>query len=233
MNNFNEISIKYQTDKGSESPTGAHHYSEFYDRWFSPIKDKVTDICEIGVWDGCSLKAFEEYFPNAQILGLDLDDKSYLNSDRIKTLQLDQGNALQLNEVFKFINLQNRQFDLILDDGSHNITHQQLTFGKLFSLVKPGGMYIIEDLGTSYFTLGQELYGYYTTQEEINNNTIQFLNQRPFSSPWISKEDLQYINQHIDYVITFSKTNNLPYSYKFSCVNNYPIQSITSIIIKK
>jgi hypothetical protein len=233
LDTFNTISIKYNTDKGSSSSSGGHCYSEFYDRWFSPIKEKVTDICEIGVWNGCSLKAFEEYFPNANILGLDLEDKSYLNSNRIKTLQLDQGNIDQLSETFKLLNLQNRKFDFILDDGSHDIEHQQLTFGKFFPLVKPGGFYIIEDIGSSYFNLEQNLYGYKTTQTKINNNTIQFLNQRPFSSIWISTENLNYINEHVDYVVTFSKTNNLPYTSEFSCVNHYPIQSITSIIVKK
>lgn len=230
---FNSISIKHGTDKGSESPSGAHHYSAFYDRWFSPIKNQVTSICEIGVWNGCSLKAFEEYFPNANMVGLDIEDKTYLDSDRIKTFILDQGSKNHLDEFVKLCNRSNLQFDFILDDGSHNISHQQLTFGKLFSLVKPGGMYIIEDLGTSYFTLNQELYGYYTTQEEINNNTIKFLNTRPFSSPWINKTNTEYLNQSIDYVVVFDKTNNLPYSSEFKCENQFPIRSITSIIQKK
>lgn len=230
---FNLVSIKHNTDKGSKSPSGAHHYSAFYDRWFSPIKDQVTHICEIGVWNGCSLKAFEEYFPNANMVGLDISDKTYLDSDRIKTFTLDQGRKNHLDEFVKLCNRSNIQFDFILDDGSHNISHQQLTFGKLFSLVKPGGMYIIEDLGTSYFTLNQELYGYYTTQEEINNDTIKFLNTRPFSSPWINKINTEYLNQNIDYVVVFDKTNNLPYSNEFKCENNYPIRSITSIIQKK
>jgi len=231
--NFNSVSIKHNTDKGSESPSGAHHYSAFYDRWFAPIKNQVNSICEIGVWNGCSLKAFEEYFPNANMVGLDIGDKSYLDSERIKTFVLDQGNESHLNEFIKLCNRSNLQFDFILDDGSHNIKHQQLTFGKLFSLVKPGGMYIIEDLGTSYFTLNQELYGYYTTQEEINNNTIKFLNTRPFSSPWITKENSQYIETNVDYVCIFDKINQLPYSSEFKCENNYPIRSITSIIQKK
>lgn len=230
---FNSISIKHNTDKGSESPSGAHHYSSFYDRWFSPIKDQITSICEIGVWNGCSLKAFEEYFPNANMVGLDIGDKTYLDSDRIKTFTLDQGNKNHLDEFVKLCNRSNLQFDFILDDGSHNISHQQLTFGKLFSLVKPGGMYIIEDLGSSYFTLNQELYGYYTTQEEINNDTIKFLNTRPFSSPWINKINTEYLNQNIDYVVVFDKTNNLPYSFSFKCENHSPIRSITSIIQKK
>lgn len=231
--NFDSISIKHRTDKGSKSSNGAHHYSSFYDKWFSPIKDQITNICEIGVWDGCSLKAFEEYFPNADIVGLDIKDKTYLNSERIKTFVLDQSNSTSLDLFVKTCNQTNLKFDFILDDGSHNISHQQLTFGKLFPLIKPGGIYIIEDLGSSYFRLGQELYGYHTTQEEINNNTIKFLNTRPFSSPWINKDDSKYINNNVDYICIFDKTNELPYSNQFRCKNNFPIRSITSIIQKK
>jgi len=230
---FNSVSIKHGTDKGSESPSGAHHYSAFYDKWFSPIREKVENICEIGVWNGCSLRAFEEYFPNTNIVGLDLDDKSYLDTPRTKTFILDQGKEEHLDAFVKLCNNPNLQFDFIIDDGSHNIFHQQLTFGKLFSLIKPGGFYIIEDLGSSYFNLGQNLYGYLTTQEEINNNTIKFLNTRPFSSPWINKTDTEYLNQNIDYVVVFDKSNNLPYSNIFQCKNNFPIRSITSIIQKK
>jgi hypothetical protein len=118
-----------------------------------------------------------------------------------------------------------------LDDGSHDVIHQQLTFGKFFKLVKPGGFYIIEDLGTSYFSLGESLYGYKQTQEKINNNTINFLNQRPFSSFWINKEDTEFINLNVDFISIFDKTNiNLSYSTEFKCTNNYPIRSITSMI---
>ena len=125
-------------------------------------------------------------------------------------------------------------FDLIIDDGSHVVSHQQKTFGKFFKLLRNGGIYVIEDLGSSYFQLGVELYGHVTTQEFINNNTILFLNQRPFFSPWIFEKDLDYINKNVEYVTIFDKINeSLPYSYHFECLNKQPIRSVTSIIKKK
>ena len=162
-----------------------------------------------------------------------MSDKSKHNGDGVKTQILNQGNPDELDLFISECKNNGISFDIILDDGSHDIAHQQLTFGKLFQLVKAGGIYIIEDLGSSYFSLGAVLYGNKQTQEKINNNTIQFLNQRPFSSPWISDSDIEYINNNVEYVSIFDKFNaSLTYGTDIPCVNNYPIRSITSIIIK-
>ena len=230
---FNSICNFYRTDKGDERPFG-NCYAEFYDNWFSKIRHSVTNICEIGVLDGSSLKVFHDYFPNSNIIGLDIESKKEFENERIKTLTLDQGSTKNLTDFVNECEIKNIQFDIIIDDGSHDVEHQQLTFGKLFKLVKPNGLYIIEDLGSSYFGINSDLYGYITTQTKLNNNTILFLNQRPFSSIWISSNDLDYINKNVDYVSIFDKLNDdLPYGKGFNCVNNYPIRSITSVIKKK
>jgi len=52
------------------------------------------------------------------------------------------------------------QYDIIIDDGSHFPQHQILTFQHLFSVLKPGGLYVVEDLETSYWNSpGASLYG--------------------------------------------------------------------------
>lgn len=230
---FNDICNIHGTDKGSLHPIG-NNYSNFYENWFSSIKNTATNICEIGVDGGGSLMSYYDYFNNAEIFGLDIHDKSIFDNDRIKTFILDQSNVSELDNFINYCQSNDIKFDFILDDGSHDVEHQQLTFGKLFKLIKPNGFYIIEDLGSSYFTLGTNLYGYVQTQIKINNNTIKFLNQRPFSSLWISNEDLDYINNTVEYISIFDKLNgDLPYTNQFTCENNYPIRSITSIIKKK
>lgn len=230
---FNEICNKHLCDKGDFLPSG-HGYAEFYDLWFQRNKYIATDICEIGVLDGNSIKSYCDYFPNVNVVGLDIFDKTHLDNERVRTRVIDQSSKEQLIEFVNDCNNRSLSFDVIIDDGSHDVEHQQLTFGILFKLIKPGGCYIIEDLGSSYFNLGTEHNGYRTTQTKLNNHTINFLNQRPFSSPWIANEDLNYINDRVSYVSLFDKTNpQLPYSAAFNCVNNYPIRSITSVIIKK
>lgn len=233
MNNFNYYCNLHGTDKGDLGPDG-NHYANWYENWFLHIKQTVTNILEIGVYNGGSTRAFHDYFPNANILGIDLYDKTEYENNRITTKIVDQGNSEQLDNFILECYQQNLEFDIIIDDGSHDVAHQQLTFGKLFKLVKPGGLYIIEDMCTSYFNLGVVLYGQTQTQAKIDNNTIKFLNTRPFSSIWISPLDIEHINNTIEYVSIFDRFNTTcTYLDQFSCQNNYPARSITSIIKKR
>ena len=227
---YNFYCNKNKTDKGDQLPNG-NGYAEFYQPFFEKIRFSCENILEIGIDNGYSLMTNYEFFEKSKILGLDIKNCTRFDNDRITTKILDQGNLQELESFVEYCDSNNVSFDFILDDGSHDVIHQQLTFGKFFKLVKPGGFYIIEDLGTSYFSLGESLYGYKQTQEKINSNTINFLNQRPFSSFWINEEDTEFINLNVDFVSIFDKTNrNLSYSTDFKCTNNYPIRSITSII---
>ncbi|MDA9821055.1 hypothetical protein N9C56_00790 [Paracoccaceae bacterium] len=70
--------------------------------------------------------------------------------------KIDQSNALELD---KFVATVGIKFDVILDDGSHVPEHQILTINKLWDLVEPGGIYIIEDIKTSYWKKSS-IYGY-------------------------------------------------------------------------
>jgi len=230
---YNELCNKYGTDKGNKFPNG-NCYAEFYENWFKNIKNSCEKILEIGIDFGGSLMANYEYFQNSEILALDIEDKKFLDNDRITTYVLDQNNLNEIDLFYQTLKKENIEFDLIIDDGSHIVSHQQKTFGKFFKLLKPGGLYIIEDLGSSYFTYGTELYGYSITQEFIKNDTVSFLNERPFYSPWIFENDLTYINKNVEYVTIFDKINeSIEYSYHFESVNKQPIRSITSIIKKK
>lgn len=233
MKDFNYYCNLYKTDKGDKGPNG-NHYASWYDVWFSKIREQVTDVCEIGVEHGGSLQAMADYFPNANFVGLDIQDKSKYNSERISTRILNQGDTSQLNNFIDYCNKNQTQFDIIIDDGSHDVGHQQMTFGKLFQLVKPGGLYIIEDLGTSYLEPGTNLYGFPHSQLKVNNNTISFLNERPFSSFWITENDTKYLNDNVDYVSIFDRANlTCTYKNNFKCKNGYQIRSITSIIKKR
>lgn len=232
---FNYYTNLYGGDKG-DNPICGNHYANYYEPFFKPIQEKVTNICEIGVQKGASVKTFQDYFPNAQIIGLDIGDKSQFNTSRITTQILNQSKPDQLENFVTQCEKSNIKFDIILDDGSHDIEHQQLTFGKFFKLLKPKGIYVLEDLGTSFMEVDgvSNVYGNYQTQEKLKNSTLGFLFNRPFSSPWINEVDLQYINQNVSYISTFDKLNELPYIHPpIKCINNIPLRAITSIIQKK
>ena len=140
---LDEIAIKYGTDKSSLF----HNYAIKYDKLLSQFREQFTNILEIGVQFGNSVRMWEEYFPNAIINGIDIDPncKKY-ETERIKIIIANQENETQLKELKKL-----GSFDLIIDDGSHIYKHQILTFQTLFPFLKKGGIYVVEDSVTSYW----------------------------------------------------------------------------------
>ncbi|HVO09284.1 MAG TPA: class I SAM-dependent methyltransferase [Vicinamibacteria bacterium] len=146
------LADEWGTDKG----TRGHHYTEVYDRFFSPIRQDARKVLEIGVLKGASLRMWRDYFPHAMVYGIDIEDTSSVNSDRIRTYVADQANRKQLQA---FLDAAGSDFDLILDDGGHTMEQQQVSFGYLFRHVKPGGYYVIEDVHTSLYALYHDEFG--------------------------------------------------------------------------
>jgi len=236
MDNYDYYLNSMGSDKGT-SPIGAESsangYGYLYSLIFEEYRNSATHICEIGVHEGSSLRASQAFFNSAEIHGLDIADTSQYETDRIKTHRVDQSSEVELIEFRENMKRKNIKFDIIIDDGSHDVSHQQLTFGLLFELVKPGGLYVLEDLGSSFFNEGVNLYGFVQTEAKTYFNTVNFLTNRPLRSPWIPEETCQTIDSQIEHIITFDKVNrSLPYSISFSTINDYPIKSITSIIKK-
>jgi hypothetical protein len=138
MKTLHDIGLSTHTDKAYD-----HHFCDFYEK---NLKKDVSNLWEIGVLNGASLQMWSEYFPQAQITGFDIEDKSQLKLNANVIVKfLDQGNEEQLK---KLVN-ENKDIDVIVDDGSHIIEHQIMTFEILFDALKPGGQFIIEDLHTS------------------------------------------------------------------------------------
>lgn len=137
---IDEIFNAHGTDKGSKG----HNYSPYYEMMFAPYKDKPISLLEVGVWQGASCRAWKDYFPKANIFGVDLEYNPQYNEQRIFMIKADQSNQEDLNR------LQEVWYDIIIDDGSHRGEDQAKTFNTLFSAVKPGGLYVIEDILCSY-----------------------------------------------------------------------------------
>jgi hypothetical protein len=87
------------------------------------------------------------YFPNAHIYGIDIQDKRPHDERRIKTLKGSQIDDGFLEKVVSEVG----QFDIIIDDGSHLNEHVLHTFKSLFPLMSDNGIYVIEDVQTSYW----------------------------------------------------------------------------------
>lgn len=195
---LNTIGLKYNSDKSSVF----HNYLYLYNEYFKDIKNLNLNILEIGVLNGDSLKILSEYFQNSNIIGLDIQDKSHIKIKNCTTIIGDQSDRVSLNKIFE-----NKQFDIIIDDGSHIMNHQQISFGVLFKKLAPGGLYIIEDLHTSlpnYFetvNLGKTLFG---LSADADNSTINFLSKLLTNNPinyYLNIEEIDYLRTHIKNII--------------------------------
>jgi len=145
---FNELCVKHKSDKADHQ----HGYAKFYERFFERIKknNKKVSILELGVRHANSTKAFSEYFNKSKIIGVDLVLQGAAKSCRgiADLIKMDVTKFKELKEA-----LGDNTFDIIIDDASHISGHQIDCFENYFDLVNPGGIYIIEDLHTSYMTL--------------------------------------------------------------------------------
>lgn len=193
MNILDDLFCKYGTDKSSK----INNFADVYHAVLGPIRFNVRKVLEIGIFGttlenaGASLKSWAEYFPNAQIYGVDLYDYSFLNSSRITTIVADQG--LIPGNLEHVVTTIGDDIDLIIDDGSHLMHHQQITLGYLFKYLKPGGYYIVEDLHTSYHGTSNPTDTQYNTMLmlEVLRHTGVLL------SDHISETDKQYIQQQL------------------------------------
>lgn len=140
MKSLDEIGLKYGTDKSSNG----HNYLNYYDQFFSAIRQNNLTVLEIGVWEGASLKMWEEYFPFAKIIGADIDEKKQYESERISTVIADQGSVGALVLLGEEL-INSNGVDIIIDDGSHEGQHQLLSFETLFPYLRSGGYYCVED----------------------------------------------------------------------------------------
>jgi hypothetical protein len=222
---LNELFNKYRSDKGNiHGPK--HKYAKFYESFLSDKREDIGLILEIGVCGGRSLKTWYDYFPNANIIGLDIDDKSIYNNERVFTFILDQSNEDQLKHFVNECIKKEYKFDMILDDGSHHMFDQQITFGYLFPLLKSGGIYILEDLHTSLADNMFPLYGKYLDIQENRKNTTLYYLMESFNSVYLNQEQNIYLQQNIDTIDIHNQFNSdQEYPYKY--------RSITSVITKK
>lgn len=143
---LHKIGEKYGTDKASHLYRG-FSYLDIYHRHFCSNRLHVKTFVEIGILNGKSLLMWREYFPNANIIGVDInpDCKKY-ESDRIKIYIGDQNDK----NFLQFLSTELKEIDILLDDGSHITKHQINTFNYLYPSITKNGYYIIEDLRNSY-----------------------------------------------------------------------------------
>jgi hypothetical protein len=190
---LSSLATRYGSDKASKCGV--------YERYFNPIRHKELNFLEIGIggYDdpkagGGSLRMWKHYFPKAQIFGIDYYDKSVHEEARVKIFRGSQDDSGFLNIVAKAIG----RIDVILDDGSHISAHIIKSFETLFPLLGDGGLYIVEDIGTSYWP------DYGGSPDFLNPDTSMFyfkrladgLNHFAFKHEFVPT----YYDQHTEFI---------------------------------
>lgn len=138
VNELLELFKRFNSDKGFP-----HTYHPIYSALFLN-RSSVKNVLEVGIYKGASLRAFKEYFPNANIVGLDIDSSTFLDEDRVQSLyanQVDSNSFPRVRAVTGEV-----EYDLIIDDGCHEILETVNTFECILPWLKIGGWYVIEDI---------------------------------------------------------------------------------------
>lgn len=140
------LAQKHGTDKEENSPI----YESYLGRW----RDEPVKLLEIGIGGdpfpatgGSSLRMWRDFFQNGSIHAIDINDKSPHAEDRVHVYRGSQNDTLFLKSVAERIG----KIDVIVDDGSHFSSHVITSFQVLFPYLASGGLYIVEDIGTSYW----------------------------------------------------------------------------------
>ena len=139
-----------------ESDKVHHHaYHLFYDDELKHMRDDEFNMLEIGYGNGESFPAWLEYFPKASVDCIDISPENVQKVDRGEVFCVDQSDESKLKKFAR-----NKKYRFIIDDGSHIPHHQVMSFYALFPKLEYGGVYIIEDIETSFWHPEATLYGY-------------------------------------------------------------------------
>lgn len=139
------------TDKCGSRHTVGHTYGASYDEWLAPYRNKDVLVLEVGVavFGGGGLLALAEYFPKGHIVGVDNNMAPLVDAvrthPRIELIDTDAYAADLPDKLGK------RQFDIVIDDASHELRHQFALLQTLRPYLKQDGFYVIEDIVTEHW----------------------------------------------------------------------------------
>lgn len=161
---LDEIGVRCNTDKASlgrvrpraGEPAGprppGHDYLRKYEWFLGRFRDRPGfRLLELGAgpeWNlGASVRMWQEYFPREdfRLHVADLKPSAESLADQRVTVHVGDLGQPQFLEALAAI-----PCDVVLDDASHLWDHQLLAFRHLFPAVRRGGLYVIEDVETSF-----------------------------------------------------------------------------------
>ena len=197
LNSLDRLFNYYGSDKADifkKTGNQGHGYSKFYKKKLENLKNQKINILEIGSYAGASAAAFVKYLPESHIFCFDINISNFeYKSNKIHVFGLDINNK---NKTIKTLNkisdqYEIKEFDIIIDDGSHNLRDILTALKFFFKYLKNKGLYVIEDFKHP---------NYYQYNKNINHILVDELfknleNKKTFISNLFTKnEQLDLMN---------------------------------------
>ncbi len=152
------------------------HYLDIYQHYFSQYQDKKINLLEFGVFQGGSLQLWKNFFgKDVNIFGVDIDLRcENFNEEQIQIIIGNQEDEIFLKEISENL----PELDIIIDDGGHTMLGQNLTLKHMWPRLRMGGLFVIEDLHTSYWPEFHGGFGKKETFIETIKNIIDSIHAR-------------------------------------------------------
>jgi len=184
-----------------------HGFSIYYEKKLEKYKNRNINILEIGSYAGASAAAFTKYLPKSKVYCFDVNISNFkYKSENINVYGIDINNQKKvvktLNKIFLEKNF--NQFDLIIDDGSHNLSDILNSLKIFLKYVKNKGLYIIEDYKhPNYYEYNRNIDHLLVDQifESLNN-------KESFNSNIFNDDDQKELIQSIERIETFKGNLN-------------------------
>ncbi len=177
MKTLDEIFNYFGTDKGSVHGD-RHNYSPVYSALFTPLRHSEIKLLEIGILEGASLDSWHEFFTKATIHGAEVKPAPSLDRfEDMPRVKIHKGCATDPALIPE------NDFQIIIDDACHSLAAQVCLLSALWSKLKPGGYYILEDLFVGNLPWGV------TASGPKNRAYLQYKGYAP-------SEDTEYMPKH-------------------------------------
>ena len=151
LKSLDELFHHYGSDKAEifkKTNQQGHGFSNFYEKKLERFKNKKINILEIGSYAGSSAAAFVKYLPDAQVFCFDINISNFkYKSKNIHVFGVDINNKKKIEKILNkiFIDYKFEKFDLIIDDGSHNLKDILISLKLFFKVLEKECLYVIED----------------------------------------------------------------------------------------
>lgn len=160
-----DLCERYGSDKGVNNPENypfkwlPHTYTDYYSRLFAHCRQHIHSVFECGIGTnnpellssmgengkpGASLRVWRDYFPQAKVIGADIDKEILFSEERIATYYVDQTNPDEIQQLWQEV--EQEHFDLMIDDGLHTFAAGVCLFEHSIHKLAEHGIYIIEDV---------------------------------------------------------------------------------------